>query len=98
MTARPPGRLIALPLFALLALPGCKREAAPDAGTANQVLPGSASDAMLPVDRLTSQPPLDPRADRGSVAASADKGSATEAAAEAAPAAAPAPEGTGAAD
>jgi len=58
----------ALPALVLLAatlLPaGCKREAATNGPAAGEVLPGSASDAMLPIDRVTSQPPLDPRADR----------------------------------
>jgi hypothetical protein len=91
-------RPLALILLAAALLPaGCKREAAPDAGAAGQILPGSASDAMLPSDRLTSQPPLDPRADRASSGGEA-KGSGTEAADDGAAGAAPAAEGTAAAD
>ncbi len=52
--------LLALPL----ALAACKQEAAKDATASGEILPGSVSDAMLPEDRLTSQPPLDPRAVR----------------------------------
>jgi hypothetical protein len=52
MTRRPLA-LTALALATLLT--ACKREAAPDAA-AGQVLPGSISDAMLPQDRVTSQP------------------------------------------
>lgn len=90
-------RPLAFPVIVLLALGSgsCKREPAPDATAAGQILPGSASDAMLPADRVTSQPPLDPRADRA--AGAGDKPSATEAAgAEAGPA--PAAEGTAGAD
>ena len=91
-------RLLALPALALFALlPACKREAAPDAAGSGQILPGSASDAMLPADRVTSQPPLDPRADRSSGGGAEEK--AGGAAAEATSAATePKAEGTGAAD
>ena len=47
-----------------LALVGCqeKKQAAPSHATAvGEVLPGSASDAMLPVDTVRSQPPLAPK-------------------------------------
>jgi hypothetical protein len=57
----------ALILTACCALPlaACKQEAAPANGAApGQVLPGSISDAMLPEDRVTSHPPLDPGAVR----------------------------------
>ena len=46
------------------ALTGCqeKKQAAPSHATAvGEVLPGSASDAMLPVDTVRSQPPLAPK-------------------------------------
>lgn len=62
MNARPVAAL-ALVLAALLPA-ACKQEAASDKTAAGQVLPGSASDAMLPADRVTSQPPLDPGAQR----------------------------------
>jgi len=57
--------LLALP-FALAA---CQQEAEKAATASGEILPGSASDAMLPEDRLTSQPPLDPRAVRTGTAA-----------------------------
>ena len=90
-------RLLPVPLVMLLALTACKREAAPDAAAAGQILPGSASDAMLPSDRLTSQPPLDPRADRAT--AGEGKEAATDAPGSAGgAAAAPVAEASGAAD
>lgn len=93
MTLRP----LALPALALLALlPACKRDVAPDAAGSGQILPGSASDAMLPADRVTSQPPLDPRADRAAGSGANVKDSGAEAGATGA--AAPAAEGTGGAD
>jgi hypothetical protein len=94
MTRRPLA-LTALALATLLT--ACKREAAPDAA-AGQVLPGSISDAMLPQDRVTSQPPLDPRADRSN-GGGGEQATATAAAVEATGAAAePKADGTGAAD
>lgn len=48
--------LIALPI-ALLAACGDKPEQAAGA-TSGQILPGSTSDDMLPVDTITSQPPM----------------------------------------
>jgi hypothetical protein len=93
MTLRP----LACSALALLALlPACKRDAAPDAAGSGLILPGSASDAMLPADRVTSQPPLDPRADRGTGSGAQEK--ASGAAAGATGAAEPVAEGTGAAD
>jgi len=93
MTQRP----LALPALALLAaLSACKREGAPDAAGSGQILPGSISDAMLPADRVTSQPPLDPRADRGNGGGAEEKGPGAGAAATGA--AEPKPEETGAAD
>lgn len=60
-------RRIGWPLAALslaLALGACQDEKkATTAGSAGgEVLPGSASDAMLPVDQVRSQPPLAPKA------------------------------------
>ena len=54
--------LILLPLALLAA---CKDEVADDSGRAasGEVLEGTISDAMLPLDRVTSEPPLeDPEA------------------------------------
>lgn len=80
----------------VLTLAACKGEEKPaqDARAAGEILPGSASDAMIPYDTLRSQPPLAPKpvssgrggADAGDdAAAEADPGEA-----EAAPADAPA--------
>ena len=46
-----------------LALAGCKGEEKPaqDARAAGEILPGSASDAMVPYDTVRSQPPLAPK-------------------------------------
>jgi hypothetical protein len=50
---------LALPL----ALAACKEGEKPkqDARAAGEILPGSASDAMIPYDTLRSQPPLAPK-------------------------------------
>lgn len=49
----------------VLALAACKGEDMPEASgnASGEVLPGSASDAMLPLDTVTSQPPLAPKAE-----------------------------------
>ena len=55
-------------LLGLLCLSGCKGEPKPDAetGTAQgEVLPGAASDAMLPLDTVQSQAPLAPKSEGG---------------------------------
>lgn len=54
------------PLYAALLLPlaltACKKAATEKTAQAGgEVLPGSASDAMLPMDTVTSQPPLAPK-------------------------------------
>jgi hypothetical protein len=56
---------LALALLAGLALTGCQdKKQAPAQGTAGgEVLPGSVSDAMLPIDTVRSQPPLAPKSD-----------------------------------
>ena len=51
-------------LIAALPLAACKKEADKNAMASGEILPGSISDAMIPQDRLTSQPPLDPNAVR----------------------------------
>ena len=55
-------RLLSLWLVPL-ALAGCQQEKKPaEARTAQgEILPGSASDAMLPLDSVRSQPPLAPQ-------------------------------------
>ena len=85
-----------IPVLALaLALAGCKGEEKPaqDARAAGEILPGSASDAMIPYDTVRSQPPLAPRpAASAKPGASDDEDAATQdpAAQESAPAEAPA--------
>ena len=57
-------------LFAVLVLSGCKGDPQKDAGAGTaqgQVLPGSASDAMLPLDTVKSQAPLAPSSEGGEV-------------------------------
>jgi hypothetical protein len=71
-------RMIALAALApLMALAACNDAKSPDDKRAagGEVLPGSISDAMLPVDTVRSQPPLAPRTDAAS-AQSADEKSA----------------------
>ena len=53
---------------ALLALGACTGEPKKDAGAGTaqgEVLPGSASDAMLPLDTVKSQAPLAPKSEGG---------------------------------
>lgn len=56
-------RLSASAIGLVLVLAACKGEQKPaqDARAAGEILPGSASDAMIPYDTLRSQPPLAPR-------------------------------------
>lgn len=86
--------LIALCAVALLA--GCGSKSDEQGAVTGEILPGSASDAMLPEDRLTSQPPLDPTAVRGTQKDAAPE--ATGKAEAAAPATEPAAEASAAAD
>ena len=83
--------LLALPL----SLGACnKQDTTRDANASGEILPGSISDAMLPEDRVTSQPPLAPQSARpgkgAASAAPADATTAPEAAAPAEPAPKPA--------
>ncbi len=75
------------PLILALALAGCGKAADKSTGgTADgEILPGSASDAMLPLDSVRSQPPLAPKAAPSDKATGAAKG-ATANASEVAPA------------
>lgn len=78
-------------LALLFALPGCNKEVPkPTGGTADgEILPGSASDAMLPLDTLRSQPPLAPKVEStGKPADKGDKPAAKGEVSDAAPAAA----------
>lgn len=62
--------VLALPLT----LGACKGDAKKDAGAGKaqgEVLPGSASDAMLPLDTVKSQAPLAPKSEGGEAS---DKG------------------------
>ena len=55
-------------VVAVVALAGCKGEAKKDTGVGTakgEVLPGSASDAMLPLDTVKSQAPLAPKSEGG---------------------------------
>jgi hypothetical protein len=56
---------LALALLAGLALAGCqeKKKAEVQGTAGGEVLPGSVSDAMLPIDTIRSQPPLAPKSD-----------------------------------
>ncbi|MDP3907720.1 hypothetical protein [Novosphingobium sp.] len=79
-------------LIALAALTGCNQsKKAEGAGTAaGEILPGSASDAMIPLDSVRSQAPLAPKVENGEkvkAKASDAPEAAAEAPAEAAPAA-----------
>ena len=75
--------LLAIALLATLALTGCQeKKQAPVQGTAGgEVLPGSTSDAMLPIDSVRSQPPLAPKSDpsgtKSDKADASDKSAAT---------------------
>lgn len=85
----------ALGLLALAACDSGKKAATPGKA-GGEVLPGSASDAMLPVDTVRSQPPLAPRPTEGARGASANATSAADdAAASEEPQAAPAEKDAG---
>jgi len=58
---------IATALIACLALAACKGEPKKETGGTAQgeILPGSASDAMLPLDTVKSQAPLAPKSEGG---------------------------------
>ena len=63
MSVKPELRRLVLILVLPLAMVGCgKSDESKQAAAAGEVLPGSASDAMLPLDTLRSQPPLAPMA------------------------------------
>lgn len=69
-------RLILLAGFAL-PLAACQDNAPRETNASGEILPASASDAMLPEDRLTSAPPLDPTAQRAGRASDAPEATAT---------------------
>ena len=73
--------IIAASLLVLLA--GChKSEPDKQSKAGGTILPGSASDAMLPLDTVTSQPPLAPKVDHepGTTASEAPEADASGAA------------------
>lgn len=92
---------IATALFACLALAACQSEPKKETGGTAQgeILPGSTSDAMLPLDTVKSQAPLAPKSEGGDKAdpKKADK-QADPAAEEAAPAEEEAPAAADAAE
>lgn len=55
---RPALRNACLALLPLIALAACQGKEKTGAGAEGEILPGSASDAMLPLDTVRSQPPL----------------------------------------
>ncbi|MFM5954491.1 MAG: hypothetical protein ACKOPE_09340 [Novosphingobium sp.] len=94
-------KLTGLVALALLTLTACGKgdEKAKGAGKAEgEILPGSTTDAMIPVDQIKSQPPLAPKAegsdkpdDKGKPAAAKAAKPASDAPADEAPAEDPAP-------
>lgn len=62
-------RNAAILALALLVLSGCQQDAKQAKATggtaAGEILPGSTSDAMIPVDTLRSQPPAAPKSEGG---------------------------------
>ncbi|MBC2651860.1 hypothetical protein H7F50_08220 [Novosphingobium flavum] len=74
----PAAFVLALGLASTLA--GCQQAGPSQSDAPVPVLDGTASDAMLPLDTATSQPPLDPRAARAARSGPAAEDSATEAA------------------
>lgn len=56
-------RILLAVLFVSLA--ACHKQPDKQVQAGGEILPGSASDAMLPMDTVTSQPPLAPRSDKG---------------------------------
>ncbi len=86
---------IAVLALTLLALSACQQEAKQAKATggtaAGEILPGSASDAMLPVDTLRSQPPAAPKSEAGPTDKAKAKPGTAAAPAAAAPAEAPEP-------
>ena len=53
--------VLMLAAAALLALPACSKKPETQAQAGGEILEGSISDAMLPLDTATSQPPLAPK-------------------------------------
>ena len=89
-----PTLFAAVVLVAVLSLSAC-HGSQPDKQVQAQgeILPGSVSDTMLPLDTVTSQPPLAPRAEKGPASAASDSPDVAAAGADAAPADAAKPAG-----
>ena len=68
---------LVLALLPLVLLAGCDREPAEEGAATGEVLEGTVSDAMLPLDRVRSEPPLeDPEAFADAQSEAADAASA----------------------
>ncbi len=83
---------LAVSLLSLTLLAGCGSEQKKDktAGTAGgEILPGSTSDAMLPLDTVRSQPPLAPKVEGSGKPGAKTEEEAADTPSDAAPAAAP---------
>lgn len=65
-----------IPALAMAALGACERDqpAATRASAEGEILEGSVSDAMLPLDTVRSQPPLAPRSETSGAAESKGEG------------------------
>lgn len=60
-------RILAMALLLtplVFGMTGCNRQTEKQVQAGGEILPGSASDAMLPLDTVTSQPPLAPKVDK----------------------------------
>lgn len=80
-------------MLSALMLCGCNNDASKQSVATGEILPGSISDAMVPEDQLTSQPPLAPqtaRAAKKDATPDATGAASDQAAPEAAPADQPA--------
>ena len=87
--------VLVLSASALVMLGGCGTEQKKDktAGTAGgEILPGTASDAMLPLDTVRSQPPLAPKVEGSGKAGDKADAEASDTASDAASAAEAAPQ------
>ena len=65
--------VLMLAAAALLALPACSKKPETQAQAGGEILEGSISDAMLPLDTATSQPPLAPKTAPNSGSGADDK-------------------------
>lgn len=70
--------VLILAAAALLALPACSKKPETQAQAGGEILEGSISDAMLPLDTATSQPPLAPKTAPNSGSGDDDKDAAEE--------------------